>query len=258
MLQGTSTRETRDAAREIKFLVTPDLAAHVLGWARAHLTPDPHGRGPAGDEYRIQSLYLDTDLLSVFHRHGSYARSKYRVRRYGSSDVVFLERKMRTSRLLSKRRTSVPIEELERLQQRSADPSWDGYWFGQRLDVRRVAPVCQVSYHRHALVGLGQHGPMRLTFDEGIVAQMNGTFGFLPEAGTAVASDSVIIEMKYCVDTPVVFKRVVEDFCLSPAPISKYRLSMDVLRAEVGPVKPTVRHVNVLEGHGGIPGLINA
>ena len=258
MLQGTHTRETRDAAREIKFLVTPDLAAQVLGWARNHLTPDPHGHGPAGDEYRIQSLYLDTDLLSVFHRQGSYARSKYRVRRYGSSEMVFLERKMRTSRLLSKRRTLVPAADLERLQHWSSDATWDGDWFGRRLDVRRVAPVCQVSYRRHALVGLGQYGPMRLTFDEGIIAQKNRTFGFVPEAGAAVASDHVIIEMKYCVDTPAVFRRVVEAFRLIPAPISKYRLSMDVLRAAADPLAAATGNVNVLDGHGGLTGLINA
>lgn len=257
MLQGTHTRETRDAAREIKFLVTPNLAAQILGWARTHLTPDPHGHGPAGDEYRIQSLYLDTDLLSVFHRQGSYARSKYRVRRYGGAELVFLERKMRTSRLLSKRRTSVPIGELERLHHWSPDAAWDGDWFGRRLDVRRVAPVCQVGYRRHALVGLGQYGPMRLTFDEGIIAQRNRTFSFVPEAGTAVASDHVIIEMKFCVDTPTVFRHLVEDFCLSPAPISKYRLSMDVLRAAAEPLT-TTGNVNALDGHGGLTGLINA
>jgi hypothetical protein len=258
MLQGTHIRETRDAAREIKFLVAPELAAQVLGWARTHLTPDPHGHGPAGDEYRIQSLYLDTDRLSVFHREGSYGRSKYRIRRYGSSDVAFLERKMRTSRLLSKRRTSVPVDQLARLQNWLADAAWDGDWFGRRLEVRRVAPVCQVSYRRHALVGFGQHGPMRLTFDEGIIAQANRAFGFDPEAGAPVAADHVIIEMKYCVDTPAVFRRLVEDFRLSAAPVSKYRLSMDVLRAAAIALPVATADAGTEAQHGGRTGFINA
>ena len=56
-------------------------------------------------------------------RHGRGARlsqmgllwpGQYRIRRYGDSDVAFLERKLRRQGMLVKRRTQVPLHELER------------------------------------------------------------------------------------------------------------------------------------------------
>ena len=104
------SRETRTGASEIKFLIDAPLGVEIAAWARRRLDPDPHGAGPFGDEYRITSLYLDTDRLDVLHARGSFGRSKYRVRRYGASDVVFLERKLRKPGLLHKRRTLAPLE----------------------------------------------------------------------------------------------------------------------------------------------------
>ena len=76
-------------------------------WARTFLGADPHGTGPFGDEYRTSTLYFDTAEGHVFHRWGSYGRAKYRIRRYGDSNVAFLERKLRRPGMLVKRRTQV-------------------------------------------------------------------------------------------------------------------------------------------------------
>lgn len=230
MLQGTSSRETRDAAREIKFLVTPAQAAQVLEWASARLAPDPYAGGPSGDEYQTTTLYFDTEDLAVFRRRGSYRRSKYRIRRYGSAEVAFLERKLRTATLLSKRRTAVALDELARVDEAVPDPTWAGHWFVQRLVARRLAPVCQVSYHRHARVGTGAYGPLRLTFDNEILVQPCHGIHFEPTRGLPVLGSGTIIEMKYCVEIPGLLKELVETFGLSPAAISKYRLSMERLR----------------------------
>ena len=68
--------------------------------------------GPHGDEYRITSLYFDTAAFDVLHARGSFGRSKYRVRRYGASEVVYLERKLRKPGLLHKRRTPTPLTDV--------------------------------------------------------------------------------------------------------------------------------------------------
>ena len=75
---------------EIKFLVNEATGIQIREWARGRLSPDPHGTGPHADEYRVSTLYLDTAARDVFHRRGSYGRSKYRVRRYGEEPRVFL------------------------------------------------------------------------------------------------------------------------------------------------------------------------
>jgi hypothetical protein len=167
----------------------------------------------------------------VYHRKGSFRRSKYRIRRYGVSDVVFLERKLRTSVLLSKRRTAVPMHDLARLRTPlSSTTSWTGDWFAQRLLARRLAPVSQVSYHRHARVGIAPYGPMRLTFDNEIVAQPCSDIKFEPLDGVKVLETGVILEMKYCFEIPAVFKDLVGTFGLSATTMSKYRLAMEALR----------------------------
>lgn len=229
MLQAVNTRETRDGAREIKYVAPPDLAREIHRWASTRLAPDPHAGGESGDEYLTTTLYFDTADFAVYHRKGSFARSKYRIRRYGASDVVFLERKLRTTKLLSKRRTTIPLASLGKVEELFSDPDWPGYWFGQRILTRHASPVAQVAYHRHARVGTGPFGPMRLTFDSGVTAQPCTHFGFDPPNGFPVVPASTIIEMKYCVKIPPVFAELIERFGLTPAPISKYRLSLDAL-----------------------------
>ena len=233
MLQGTHSRETRDGAREVKFLVSADRTAGILDWARSRLSPDPHAGGPTGDEYRTSTVYFDTAELAVFNRQGSYGRSKYRIRRYGTSEVAFLERKLRTNGKLSKRRTVIGATDLHGLVS-SAHPGEPYRWFVDRLAARRLSPICQVSYRRRALVGLGPYGPMRLTFDDEIKAQPNVTTLFAPDGGRPVGTAHVIIEMKFCLEIPTVLKHLVEEFGLSPAPISKYRLALGELTQMAG------------------------
>src|SRR5678809_703047 len=101
---------------EIKFLVDEATGLRIREWARKRLEADPHGTGPHADEYRVSTLYLDTAARDVFHRRGSYGRSKYRVRRYGEEPRVFLERKLRTGSRLAKRRTDIPLDSLHTLK----------------------------------------------------------------------------------------------------------------------------------------------
>ena len=101
---ATDVTESRKYAREIKFLIDPARAAEIRDWACAQLNPDPYAA--SGDTYRTTTLYFDTPEFAVYQRRGSYGRSKYRVRRYGASDDVFLERKLRTNALVSKDRLS--------------------------------------------------------------------------------------------------------------------------------------------------------
>ncbi|MEO8070248.1 MAG: polyphosphate polymerase domain-containing protein, partial [Acidobacteriota bacterium] len=228
-LHGTTTREIREAALEVKFLVPVGLAEQLIAWARHTLSPDPHGIGQWADEYQTSSLYFDTDQLDVYHRRGSFKRSKYRIRRYGTSDLVFLERKLRTDRRMIKRRTTVPDDRLGPLARFEFEKEAPGYWFQERLEARRLRPVCQVSYQRVARVAPGVHGPVRLTVDREIQAQPLTGLEFLPARGTRVVDTHVPVEMKFRVEMPSIFKELAEKHALAPLRVSKYRLSMDAL-----------------------------
>ena len=157
------TRETRGSASEIKFVVDAALAEKLRDWARLHLKADPHGAGPFEDEYDTSSLYFDTANLDVLNRRGSYGRAKYRVRRYNDADLVFLERKLRKRRMLVKRRTVERIVALSNLalpEPRRGEPA---EWFHNRLILRKLQPVCQVTYHRTARVVMCDSGLARFT-----------------------------------------------------------------------------------------------
>lgn len=240
---SVETRDHRALATELKFLVTPDQGAAIRAWARERMKADPFGAGPHGDRYTTTTLYTDTAEWDVFLRRGSYGRSKYRIRRYGDADIVYLERKLRTSSLLSKRRTPVPLGDVARLDTpvillhrgTSRDPSfgWAGEWFAHRLAARRLEPVCQVAYDRMARVMPSPHGLARLTVDSGLRARPAFAWRFeAPDyapvfdarsTGQGHAQD--IVELKFVIAMPTLFKAFMTEFGLETSRVSKYRLS---------------------------------
>jgi VTC domain len=230
-------REVRPQAREIKFVVDAAKAVRIRQWARIHLEPDTHGGGPFGDEYRTTSVYFDTDALDVFNQRGSFGRCKYRIRRYGDAETVFLERKMRQPAVLAKRRTIVALEALPRVFDPMADADWPGQWFYRRVAARRLRPVCQVSYLRMARVAMRDGEQVRLTLDSNLMALPVGTMPFPCVDGltsAAVLPGRHILEMKYRCAPPSIFLRLVEEFALTPQSASKYRLGV-VARGQGAP-----------------------
>ncbi len=223
----TLFRENRELASELKFQVPVSVAERIREWARCWLLPDPNATGEAVDQYQLSSLYFDTQQLDVFCRNGSFAKSKYRIRRYGPSPLVFLERKLKTHGLVCKRRSPVKLDELSRLLETDAAPGWPGFWYHQRLLVRQLQPVCQISYHRTARVGADVHGPLRLTVDQAIRARPAEGLSFADStAGQLVSDGYAVVELKYRKEMPVLFKELAEQFALTPRKISKYRVAM--------------------------------
>ena len=237
MSPSTDTRENREFASEIKFLVSPVVADQIRGWARTRLSPDPYAGGEDGDGYQITSLYFDTPRFDVFHRRGSFGRSKYRIRRYGQSEVVFLERKLKTHGLLTKRRAMVRQKRLEQLSEPETGPAWAGYWFHRRLLARGLTSVCQIAYHRTARVAMTDLGPIRLTLDENVRAMPAAGLLFSEAQGELILKDQIILELKFRYSMPAQFKYLVEEFALNARPFSKYRQAATALELVTRPMK---------------------
>ena len=217
-------------AREVKFLVDSSLAPRIHEWMRANLQPDANGDGPFRDQYLTSTLYFDTASRDVFNRRGSYGRSKYRIRRYGVNPIIYLERKFRTDKLLVKRRTILPIDEIGRLEGDSADPQWTGCWFHRRLLVRRLQPLVQISYNRIARLGMSSTGPIRMTVDFDLRVLPLPDRAFIPGVGLPLLDGRNVVELKYRVALPVMFKQFIADFRLEIQPVSKYRAGLMQLR----------------------------
>ena len=222
-------RDTRAHAEELKFFIDLAVGAGIAEWARARLAADPHGAGPFLDEYQVTSLYFDTEHHDVLNGRGSFGRSKYRVRRYGPAEVVFLERKLRRPGLLHKRRSVTLLDDLGRLGRADATDVWPGRWFHRRLVARRLEPVCQLSYHRLARVLPTGDGLIRLTLDTDIRVQATSRVAFGAEPGLDILQDQTVLELKYRRALPAIFKDLVERFSLAPTAGSKYRFGMAAL-----------------------------
>jgi len=220
--------EQRFGAREIKFLVPAARAEEIRTWARVRLAADPHASG--GDTYRVTSLYFDTNCFDVFHARGSYGRAKYRVRRYDEAPMVFVERKMRTDCLVSKRRVLIGIDEVPRIAANDAG-AWSGGWFQRRIEARHLNPVCSITYLRMALVGKHTDGStIRLTLDDQLYSGRveDLTLGE-PDRSVRIAGEHQILELKYLGEMPGVFKELLAAFPLHRTSVSKYRTAAAAL-----------------------------
>ena len=210
---------------ELKFLVDAAAAGPILEWARTRMLPDPHGAGPFADQYTTTSVYFDTTRFDTFNQTGSFARSKYRVRRYEGKPQVFLERKLSRPGISFKRRTGLPLKDLED-HARHAQPTAPDFWFWRRVHLRQLHPVCQVSYSRVARVQTTGNGAARLTLDEGIRARQVETLEFPAGRGELVMGLDCILELKFEGVFPPLFDAFLDAFRLAPQAASKYRQSV--------------------------------
>jgi hypothetical protein len=200
----------------------------IRDWARRRLSPDAHGSGEFGDQYRVTTLYFDSPEFDVFHRRRSFGRAKLRIRRYDDRSDVFLERKLRRPGMLTKRRTLVDLAALARLDETEGG-DWDGEWFLRRLRLRRLRPVCEIAYHRVAREGRSPFGAIRLTLDERLHVVRADRPEFSGGEGIRLLEPSMILELKFRAEVPAVFKELVGEFGLQPQAASKYRLGLAAL-----------------------------
>jgi hypothetical protein len=214
-------------AFELKFFLDEARAGIVESWARSRLALDPHGDPALDGAYLTTSLCCDTLALDVYHRAPSYRRRKFRVRRYGTSSLVYLERKSKWGDRVAKERVPVPEEDLAYLAHRMSLVTWPGHWFHRGLLMRHLQPAGLVAYHRTAYVGQCPEGPLRLTLDRCLRGVLCGEWRPDPFEGGRLLTRQVILELKFRTALPAPFKELVERQQLSPTPVSKYRLCRD-------------------------------
>lgn len=226
-----ATTVRRDRAFEIRFVVPRPLAAEILCWARRDLPADPHGGGPDGDEYPVTTLYFDTPAFDVFRRQRSFGRAKYRVRRYDAADGLFLERKLRTARIVAKRRSIVPLDALGEVLNGGSGERASGSWFSRRIAARRLQPVCLIAYRRAARQRFSSiEGPIRMTVDDDVRGSIATDVAFSAVPDVGLLDGHAVVELKYQTAAPALFKSLVERFGLNPDRFSKYRHAVAALR----------------------------
>lgn len=239
-IQRTAGENT--GAFEVKFLIPEIIANHVQTWADGVMHRDAYADPSLGGAYQTTTLYLDTPDLGVFNRVNGHRKTKYRLRRYGSENRIYLERKTRQKDRVSKRRCDVPIDELPHVTHANhvthathathatgADhaAAWAGVWFRERVTGYLLAPSCRITYDRCAFVKAGEDGPLRLTLDRNIRGYATKDWDLTPvDEGHAILRGEVICEFKFRVAMPNIFKELIQLLKLETGSVSKYRRMM--------------------------------
>jgi hypothetical protein len=224
-------------ACEMKFLVADRLAREIEERLQPHLLPDPHGNPDEGNAYHIRTLYCDTPERAVLQRLGRYRLFKLRLRQYGASPRVFLERKSKRGEVVRKRRTTIPLDQVANIAVGQPDAAWEAGWFHRQLLRNRLVPVCQIEYQRIAYYGSSSEGPLRLTFDRQIRGGLSGTWSLAPLPATEpILPGLVVCEFKFRGMLPALFKSAIEALQLVPRGVSKYRHGIQAFTANRGEV----------------------
>lgn len=209
-------------AFELKFQLSEEEGQGMEAWARQHLCPDRHGDGGT---YRVTSVYCDTPHLDVFHRSPGYRRSKYRVRRYDHAGPLFLERKRKRGDQVRKKRVEIPEGELSFLKDGGHGADWVGGWFLERVRQKKLQPTCGLSYVRTAFFGRSENGPVRMTFDRQLTgARVMDWVVPAVHDGEFLLPGGVLLEMKYYVHLPMLFRELLSLLPAGKGRVSKYRL----------------------------------
>ena len=224
----------KTGAFEVKFLITDALAQQVQDWAVRHMMPDAYADPALNGAYQTTTLYLDTPEMGVFNRVNGHRKTKYRLRRYGVGERIYLERKTRRGDRVSKRRCDVPAFELSQLTCPAADASpgddaaiWHGVWFRERVVAYPLQPSCRLTYDRCAFVKGSEEGPMRLTLDRHIRGHATDAWDLTPvDEGHAILPGEVICEFKFRQSMPGLFKELIQLLKLEAGSVSKYRRMM--------------------------------
>ncbi len=244
-------------AFELKCVLSEQTATRLVEFLGDSLQVDPFASSAPQGRYHITTLSTDTSELNCFHRVAGYARRKYRIRRYGNEEIVYLERKTRRGSRVQKIRSVIPGSELTRLGQavgsdgadvfhsancfcepsdsvKSESPGeWAGAAYQSQLERRALKPACLMTYERQAWFGQSENGAVRFTLDRNLQGQLTSNWTLDVSESTIltniISDDEVICEFKFRGSLPKIFKAAIQEISLDPGGFSKYRNCMSVL-----------------------------
>ncbi len=220
-------QKTEFPRHELKIVLDESALKKVTDWLRATpaLAPDTFVGGDG--RYLVHSLYFDSPSLAVYHRAEEDSGTKYRIRRYGDENVLWLERKRRKGTLVTKRRASCPMEKLDGVLKGTVTLGGFADTFVEEVKKQRYSPRLLVTYPRSAWVA---EGGARLTLDHGVQARKATKEQPFSETGQVVSvSSDVILELKYDKTPPSVFTELLTLLGQEGGSFSKYRRGIEAV-----------------------------
>ncbi|MBI5503751.1 MAG: polyphosphate polymerase domain-containing protein [Deltaproteobacteria bacterium] len=242
---ANNSEESVLSRHECKYFVAPHLLPQMRDYLSSFVEPDAYAASCKEYRYPVTSLYLDSPELLLYRltAEGRKTRFKLRMRSYadGPDEPVWLEIKKRADKVVIKRRARVSAQRAaallgDRLRHREPAARLSGFVDGEFTNLVAMLgarAAIRIRYQREAYQARSRD-PVRITFDthlerSAILAGQPGN-----ESGTLwpVATDGVVLEIKFTEVFPSWVRELIRRFQLDRQSIPKYLMSMDgALRA---------------------------
>ncbi len=218
---------------EKKYLITKEKLDEILPVLLEYMELDPFCIG--GNEYRIYSIYYDTDNHDVIRQNSSKPvyKEKMRLRSYydkkDPEDKIFMEIKKKSEGQGNKRRIKLKIKEIEPFVNEGILPETNDYLSQQvakelayYFKINKVHPALYVQYDRLALFGKEDKN-FRMTFDRNVrVRRKNFVFGESEDDELLLPGGEYIMEIKILGAMPLWLTTLLSENELFSRGFSKY------------------------------------
>ncbi|MDD6620959.1 MAG: polyphosphate polymerase domain-containing protein [Eubacteriales bacterium] len=218
---------------EKKYLITKQQLDEIMPSLLEYMDLDPFCIG--GNEYRIYSIYYDTDNHDIIRQNSSKPvyKEKMRIRSYydrkDPEDKIFMEIKKKSEGQGNKRRIKLKIKEIEPFVNDGILPETKDYLSAQVakelayfLKNNKVHPALYVQYDRLALFGKEDKN-FRMTFDRNVrTRRSNFQFGESDEDELLLPGGEYIMEIKILGAMPLWLTHLLSEHKLFSRGFSKY------------------------------------
>lgn len=218
---------------EKKYLITKEKLDKILPFLLEYMELDPFCLN--GNEYRIYSIYYDTDNHDVIRQNSSKPvyKEKMRIRSYydrkDPEDKIFMEIKKKCNGQGNKRRIKLKIKEIEPFVNDGILPETKDYLSAQvakelqyYLSKNKVHPALYVQYDRLALFGKEDKN-FRMTFDRNVrTRRHNFVFGESEDDELLLPNGEYIMEIKILGAMPLWLTHILSENELFSHGFSKY------------------------------------
>ena len=218
---------------EKKFVITRHQFEGLLKTIRRHMKYDPYCL--EGNTYHLRNVYYDTidhQLISISLLKPDF-KEKLRIRKYGvqgdGTNLVFLEVKRKIQGVVTKRRASMSLTEIDQFMLKGEIPSRTDYYSQQILKelhymthVYELKKAVFIEYDRLAFFDKKDE-EFRVTFDQNIYTRYDNFDFESPDRGVSLLKeDQVLMEVKVGDAMPLWFAKALSRHNIYLHSFSKY------------------------------------
>jgi hypothetical protein len=223
---------------ELKYIIKEEVALAVRSFVSSYLEIDEYGATRPNLSYSVHSLYLDSDLLTLYWNtiNGNKNRYKLRLRFYENrpNAPVYFEIKRRMNDAILKQRGAVHREAVDWiLAGHIPEPTHMAssetkhlvaiQRFSQLMIENHAKPKAHVYYLREAWIS-PHNNSVRVTMDRDVHCAPEPTASLRAEMDNPVIvfGKNVVLELKFTGRFPTWFGELVRIFGLAQCSAAKY------------------------------------